>query len=66
MFGQSFAHRPKSDGSYDSICVVCFSIAAFGMTEEQLKIAEEKHTCSREVLRRRAEELSSAIHPGSN
>ncbi len=59
MFGLAFAHRPKSDGFYDSICAVCFMTAASDMPEEELKIVEDKHTCDKDVLRRRAEDMAA-------
>lgn len=59
MFGKVFAHRPKSNGTYDSICTKCCTTAAFGMTEEQLDLEEQKHICDKEVLHRIAENVAA-------
>ena len=50
MFPKTFAHRPRSENSYDSICTTCFATAAYDLTEEQLLVAEQKHVCSRDDL----------------
>jgi len=59
MFEQAFAHRPKSNGSFDSICMKCFATAATGMTEEQLEVMEKKHTCNKENLAHMAEDVAA-------
>ena len=52
MFGKTFAHRPRSNDSYDSICTTCFATAVYDKTEEELIVLEKKHVCNRDVLER--------------
>ena len=40
---QRFPHRRNRDGSYDSICTLCFATVASSETEEELGEAEAKH-----------------------
>jgi hypothetical protein len=48
MFGHVpvFTHRPNPDGSFDSICELCFVTIASSKLEEELVIAEAKHECN--------------------
>jgi hypothetical protein len=52
MFAKTFAHRPRSNDSYDSICTTCFATAAYDKTEEELVALESRHVCDRDVLER--------------
>ena len=45
-----FPHRRNPDGSYDSICVVCFATVGSSKTEDELEIAEQDHTCDQTRL----------------
>jgi hypothetical protein len=40
---QRFPHRRNRDGSYESICTLCFANVASSETEEELGEAEAKH-----------------------
>jgi hypothetical protein len=51
-----FAHRQNSDGSYDSICGVCFAKVALGKKETDLESAEAAHIC-------RGFNLGRLLHP---
>ena len=48
MFGHVpvFSHRHNPDGSFDSICKLCFVTIASSNLEEELAIAEAKHECN--------------------
>ena len=46
---QRFPHRRNRDGSYDSICTLCFTTVASSETEEELGEAEAKHICDRVI-----------------
>ncbi len=39
-------HRHNSDGSFDSICSVCYRTIASKATEGELLAAEDEHVCS--------------------
>ncbi len=47
---QRFPHRRNRDGSYDSICTLCFTTVASSETEEELGEAEAKPICDRVIL----------------
>lgn len=38
-------HRMNKDGSFDSICLVCFRVVASGKREVDLRDAEKAHVC---------------------
>lgn len=42
-----FPHRQNRDGTYDSICRLCFATVGNGKTEEELEEVEKKHVCER-------------------
>jgi hypothetical protein len=42
----AFPHRHNEDGTYDSFCVVCFSIVASSKKESDLKRHEAVHVCN--------------------
>jgi hypothetical protein len=48
MFGHvpTFSRRHNPDGSFDSICKLCFATIASSNLEEELAIAEAKHECN--------------------
>jgi hypothetical protein len=48
MFGHvpTFSRRRNPDGSFDSICKLCFATIASSNLEEELAIAEAKHECN--------------------
>src|ERR1700732_4243991 len=48
MFGHvpQFSHTRNPDGSFDSICKLCFVTIASSNLEEELAIAEAKHECN--------------------
>jgi hypothetical protein len=59
MYGNShFPHRQNSDGSYDSICMVCFATVGSGESEEDLDSIERRHVCNQQALLRRERSLS--------
>jgi hypothetical protein len=41
-----YAHRPNSDGSYDSICSACFATVATVRNEGELAQHEGTHVCN--------------------
>ena len=50
---QSFAHRPNTDGSYDSICPTCYRTIATEKKEIDLIERERRHACAMDDLGRR-------------
>jgi hypothetical protein len=40
-----FAHRTNQDGTYDSICTVCFSTVSTQQLEADLEKGEREHVC---------------------
>ena len=45
MLSIGFNHRPKPDGTVDSICLQCFRTVATVNDEEQLATVERQHRC---------------------
>ena len=45
-----FAHRSNADGTFDPICLKCFTTVDSGNEEEDLDLSEYIHTCDLEVL----------------
>lgn len=45
-----FAHRPNRDGTFDSICRVCYRTVVDHVRETELERAEQEHVCERAVL----------------
>ena len=41
----SFPHRHNADGSYDSICTICFATVASVQNEWELGSHESTHVC---------------------
>lgn len=46
-----FPHRENDDGSFDSICPVCFRTIGRAQSEADLAQAEREHVCSGSDLR---------------
>jgi hypothetical protein len=44
-----FPHRRNPDGSFDSICRVCFATVARCNTEDELKEMERNHVCDKHL-----------------
>jgi hypothetical protein len=42
---RDFAHRQNSDGTFDSICLVCFQTIATVVRVELLAECEKSHSC---------------------
>jgi hypothetical protein len=47
-----FRHRQYSDGSCDSVCIVCFMTVGSGRTKAQIGVTEKAHRCDDSVLAR--------------
>jgi hypothetical protein len=47
-------HRKNRDGSYDSICLVCFATIASARREEDLRGPEKSHVCRPATLKQQA------------
>jgi hypothetical protein len=45
-----FAHRPNGNGTFDSICRVCFQTVVHSEKEESLASSEAVHECSTTAL----------------
>jgi hypothetical protein len=45
-----FAHRLNEDGSYDSICRVCFAAVVRSKPESELAQYEKAHDCESDFL----------------
>jgi hypothetical protein len=41
----AYTHRRKPDGSWESICMLCYRTSAKSMTEPELRETEEMHPC---------------------
>ena len=41
----TFPHRLNENGTYDSICLVCFQTIATGANEAGLAEGEQRHVC---------------------
>lgn len=41
----NFAHRPNADGTFDSICKVCFRTVVRSEKNQQLALHEAVHQC---------------------
>lgn len=42
---QRFPHRQNKDGSFDSVCTVCYATVASVEEERQLAVHEAAHKC---------------------
>lgn len=47
-----FPHRDNCDGTFDSICPVCFRTVAKKKSESDLQAVEREHVCNEEDLLR--------------
>jgi hypothetical protein len=43
----AFPHKPNDDGTFDSICPLCFRTVARKAIESQLAELERKHICEK-------------------
>jgi hypothetical protein len=43
-------HRTNYDGSFDSICPICFATIANSRIESELTACEKSHTCDQSFL----------------
>ena len=57
---RSYAHRRNEDGSYDSICRVCFAAVVRHKPESELAEYEKAHECDSSFLAERGQ-LSQPI-----
>jgi hypothetical protein len=46
----SFPHKLNADGSFDSICPMCFRTVATAAQETELAALERKHQCDPEAV----------------
>jgi len=46
----TFPHRKKRDGTYDSYCLTCFTTIANAKTEEELVDHDRNHVCESSFL----------------
>jgi hypothetical protein len=53
-FLAAFPHRRNRDGSFDSICGICFATVCSASTESELEAMEMKHICQGLPVVRRA------------
>jgi hypothetical protein len=56
-----YPHKRKKDGSFDSICLVCFRTIASKLTEDELAPEEKKHVCSTSLLSKRGS-VTEVVH----
>jgi hypothetical protein len=45
-----FSHRCNQNGTFDSICTVCFLTSGHCSTEYELRLLEANHVCDAEVM----------------
>lgn len=50
QFISQFPHRKNLDGSYDSICRLCFKTVGTHKFEQQLTQQEKSHICDKSFL----------------
>jgi hypothetical protein len=60
-----YPHKRNEDGSFNSICLVCFRTVASNMTEDELVQEEKKHVCETSLLSTRGSkvEMVHRRHP---
>ncbi len=46
----AYPHRRNFDGSFDSICTICFATVARSQDEAALEIDEKSHSCEEAIL----------------
>jgi hypothetical protein len=46
----TFLHHANPDGTFNSICMICFHTIATGIPEESLANAETEHRCAPSLL----------------
>jgi hypothetical protein len=59
-----FTHRPKADGTTDSICLVCLATISSQATETALAEHEAEHVCKFSFPARRSGRLPEGIERG--
>lgn len=50
MIHEQYPHRRNYDGSFDSICRICFSTIGHSKSERELADAEQNHSCEQAFL----------------
>jgi len=60
-----FPHRNNRDGTYDSICSVCYVTVASVENEPELAVHESAHRCEPVNLYRAGQALVQELRPGS-
>lgn len=45
-----YVHRPRKDGTFDSICLQCMGTAVYSKPETELKECEDRHVCDPVML----------------
>jgi hypothetical protein len=48
-----YPHKRNSDGSFDSICLNCFTTIASARTEQELLESDKRHICKPSALSQR-------------
>lgn len=48
-----YPHRHNLNGTYDSICLICFATVATTLTEPELAVYDRKHICNQSLLSER-------------
>jgi hypothetical protein len=57
-----YPHKRNKDGSFNSICLVCFRTVASHMTEDELAQEEKKHVCATSLLSKRGSIVEMVRH----
>jgi hypothetical protein len=58
----NYPHKRNKDGSFNSICPVCFRTIASKMTEDELAQEEKKHVCGTSLLSKRGSIVKMVHH----
>lgn len=57
-----YPHKLNKNGSFNSICIVCFRTVASNMTEDELVQEEKKHVCGTSLLSKRSSIVEMVHH----
>ena len=57
-----YPHKRNKDGSFNSICLLCFRTVASQMTEDELAQEEKKHVCVTSLLTKRGSIVEMVHH----
>jgi hypothetical protein len=57
-----YPHKRNKDGSFNSICLVCFRTVASHMIEDELAEEEKKHVCGTSLLSKRGSIVEMVHH----